>query len=131
MCVLLPSLASSRQTDIVLSSRPTSCSTAPSFRLNSLSVQGHSYDSSVCHIQRQTNRQQHSLSPGSESQFGAGCFVQIWAICAVCNPPALALCLITDTYCRADQYDADWQRKAHFCVGFGHFKVMKLAFLCG
>ena len=43
----------------VFPSLPTSCSTSPLFRLNRLSALGHSYDSSVCHIEdgRQTDSQ--------------------------------------------------------------------------
>lgn len=42
----------------------------------------------LSHWRCQTNRQPDSpsLSPESESQFGAGCLVQNQAICAVCTP---------------------------------------------
>lgn len=89
-----PSVARSRQASSssppppVLPSCTTSRSTIPLLRLNSLSALGHSYDSSVCHIQdaRQTDSQSPSLSPESESQFGAGRLIHNQAICAVCTP---------------------------------------------
>ena len=90
----------------LLPSCPTSCSTCPPFRLNSLSALGHSYDSCVYHIEdaRQTDsrrvrlylqRVNHNVALEASSK--------TQTICAVCPPPVpvrrqLAACSITDTF---------------------------------
>lgn len=86
----------------VLPSRPTSCSTSPLFRLNSLSALGHSYDSSVCHIEdaRQTDSQRvrlflrrvnHNLVLGASSK------IRQSVPSAPLLPRQLAACVITNS----------------------------------
>lgn len=69
---------------------PTSCSTSPLFHLNSLSALGHSYDSSVCHIEdaRQTDSQRVSLYLWrANHNLALEATSKNQAICAVYTPP--------------------------------------------
>lgn len=103
---------------------PTSCSTSPLFHLNSLLALGHSYDSSVCHIEdaRLTDSQRVRVLdtfPKSDN------------LCCL-HPLPLTVGSELDCwtfFCRIDRYNFDRQFEALFLQEFT--RVKRFFFLDG
>lgn len=109
---------------------PTSCSTSPLFHLNSLSALGHSYDSSVCHIEdaRQTDSQRVSLYLWrANHNLALEAPSKNQAICAVYTPPfpSPGSWQFTRLYFIVDQI-RDWLAGWRNSTALQHFNLFKI-----